>query len=163
VLAHFRREGQALHTLLANATGLSHTAQATGADTSDELYVPPWPGFEDLWIPVSDDLEYFARLGVATEGGAPRRAPCILILPGLFGDIAVWRTRDVALALRAAGFHAVAIEPRGIGRTNRRYPELFSTFGALEARELMAAAAWLQQRDYITSTGLIGFCWGANE
>ncbi len=163
VFAHFGRNPDTLHTVLGNLTGLSHTAQATGSDTSEGITPAPWPGFEDVWIPINAELEYAARLGLARENGQPRRANCVVILPGILGDLAVWRTRDLSIALREAGFHVLAVELRGMGSTNRRYPDVHSMFGALEADDLIAVALWAQSKPYVRQTGLIGFCWGANE
>lgn len=163
VLAHFDRDPAKLHKLLGNLAGIAHTAQASGVDTSNDWDVPPWPGFDDVWIPVAPDLKNFARIGLAKRDGRPIEADCIFILPGIFGDLAVWRTRDIALALRDAGFHVIAIEPRGMGRTNQRYPDVFCNFGVTESGDLVAAAAWAQRLSYVRRTGLIGFCWGANH
>lgn len=163
VLARFRRDPARMHQLLANLDGLQNTAQASGDDTSNHGPVPPWPGFEDVWIPVADGLEYHARFGVAQRDGRPITSNCIFILPGLFGDLAVWRTRDIALALRAAGLHVLAIEPRGMGETNDRYSDVYCTFGVFESDELIQAALWAQRHPFVNRTGMIGFCWGANE
>lgn len=163
VFAHFDRNPKTLHTLFGNLTGLSHSAQATGADTSEGIDVAPWPGFEDVWVPVAPGLEYAARLGLALQDGKPRPADCIVVLPGILGDLAVWRTRDLSIALREAGYHVLAVEMRGMGGTNQRYPEVHCMFGALEADDLIAVATWAQAKPFVRDTGLVGFCWGANE
>jgi predicted alpha/beta-fold hydrolase len=163
VFRHFNRDPARLHTLLGNLTGITHSAQAAGADSSDDWKVPPWPEFEDVWIPVADGLENFARFGRAEQDGKTANANCIFVLPGIFGDLTVWRTRDVAIALRDAGYHVIAIEPRGMGRTHQRYPDVPCNFGVTESGDLVAAAQWAQSLPYVDRTGLVGFCWGANH
>ncbi|HKQ49275.1 MAG TPA: alpha/beta fold hydrolase [Phycisphaerae bacterium] len=86
-----------------------------------------------------------------------------MILPGLLGDNNVLRTRDLCDALRACGFHAVALEFRGHGRTLIRHPELYYGFGVLETLDTLAVSRWLEAQPYVHRTGLIGFCWGANH
>ena len=162
VLAHFGRDPRALTTLCGNLSGLAHTAQATGAD-SDATTPAPWPGFEDVWIPVDAQLQLAGRLGRAIRAAKTITADCVVILPGLFGDTRVRRTRDLAAALRDNGVHVLALETRGFGRTGLRYPDVPYTFGVLETHDLIAVAQWLERRPEVRRTGLIGFCWGANH
>ncbi len=161
VFVHFRTDPKARSSLLKNFLGLMHTAQcAHGSDTHIDL--PPWDGFEDVWIPVADGVRLFGRLGLATRGDRPIAADCIVVLPGLFGTLEVERTRAIVAALRDSGRHALAIELRGYGRTAEVQPQVSSTFGVLETGDLLALAEWLQARPEVERTGLIGFCWGAN-
>ncbi|MCA9243105.1 MAG: hypothetical protein KDA32_04055 [Phycisphaerales bacterium] len=152
-----------LHTIVVNLEGLEHTAQATGPDASRTEPLPEWPGFDDVWIPVREGLSVSGRLGLAQRDGRVIRANCVIILPGLLGDLAPKRTRDVAAALREAGLHVLAVENAGIGRTFQRYPGVPCTFGVLESRDLVRVAEYLQSRDEVLDTGIIGFCWGANQ
>jgi predicted alpha/beta-fold hydrolase len=140
-----------------------HTAQATGADEAIEIPAPPWPGFEDVWIPINDRLQLAARLGLARRDGEPHVADCIVIIPGLLGDNAVRRTRDIGFALRDVGRHVLALELRGFGQTEARYPDVPYNFGVLETGDLLAVAEWLQEKPFVRDTGLMGFCWGANH
>ncbi len=162
VFARFHENPATLHTLFGNLSGLEDTAQATGADASDQ---PPaaWPGFHDVWIPVAPDLKLFGRLGYAERDGQRLDAPAVMVLPGLFGDLHVQRTRDLCTALRENGIHALAIELRGFGQSAVRQPGPDYLFGLRESGDLCAAAAWLQQQPHVRETGLIGFCWGANH
>lgn len=162
VLGHFGYRREELTTLLGNLSGLEDTAQATGADSGSEL-PPPWPGFRDIWIPVAGGLEIFGRLGLAQDGDRIRDADCIVILPGIFGDTRPQRTRDLALALRDGGLHALAVELRGFGQTGARYPNATYRFGLSETGDLMAVARWLEAQPHIRRTGIVGFCWGANH
>ncbi len=83
--------------------------------------------------------------------------------PPWFGDNGVTRTRDLAIALRHQGLHVLALELRGHGQTNRRYPNVFYTFGSVESQDLMRVSEWLEDRfPEVRRTGLIGFCWGGN-
>src|SRR5262249_55159040 len=91
------------------------------------------------------------------------RSDCIVILPGLLGDLSVDRTRMIAQALLAAGHHALAVELRGYGRTGREQPHVFYNFGVQETEGLETIAEWAQAMPDIDRTGLIGFCWGANH
>lgn len=152
-----------LHTLLANLEGLEHTAQATGPDASAPRDLPPWPGFSDVWIPVRENLSLSGRLGLATRDGRPIRSNCVIVLPGLLGDLAPKRTRDVAAALLESGVHVLAVENASVDRTLRRYPHVSSTFGVLESRDLVRCAEYLQERPEVIDTGIVGFCWGANQ
>lgn len=161
VNAHFGTDPTAQHTLLANASGLLHTAQAT-VDAPTGQDTPPWPGFNDIWVPIGDDFAISGRIGMAQRNGRVEDADCIIMLPGILADKNVLRTRDLCLALRDAGFHVIAIDLRGHGRTLRRYPDRFYTFGVLETGDLLALSDWLELQPHIRHTGLMGFCWGAN-
>lgn len=163
VFGHFGIHPDRLASLRGNWDGLAHTAQATGADSAPGLLTPPWPGYEDIWIPVGGAVEVSGRLGYAREGGDVRDADCIVILPGLLGDNNVLRTRDLCDALRACGFHALALEFRGHGRTLIGRPELYYDFGTLETLDVLAVSRWLEAQPHVRRTGLIGYCWGANH
>ncbi len=176
VLQHFKLHGRNLRTLLGNWRGLLHSVQAIGGRQAIDDAAPAWPGFEDVWIPVADDLQLAGRLGFANvpsdprvaralphpRVGQPRDADCIVLLPGLFGDNSILRTRDLAAALRWAGFHVLALELRAHGQTEARYPSVYYTFGVLEVGDLMVVSEWLQNLPHVRRTGLVGFCWGAN-
>lgn len=161
VFAHFQRDPDKLNSIWTNWSGIQDTAQCAGGD-SDGTAPPTWPGFEDRWIPVGA-LELCARVGFAKDRGGARRAPAVIVLPGLLGDNQVWRTRDICLALRDHGVHAIALEIRGYGQTGQRYPDLYSTFGVLESYDLLAVAAEAKRWPEVTEVGAIGFCWGANQ
>lgn len=163
VFAHFGIRPERLASLRGNWDGLAHTAQATGADSAPGLPTPPWPGYEDIWIPVGEGVEISGRLGYSREGDAIRDADCIVITPGLLGDNNVLRTRDLCDGLRACGFHALALEFRGHGRTLIGHPELYYGFGVLETLDTLAVSRWLELQLHVRRTGLIGFCWGANH
>jgi predicted alpha/beta-fold hydrolase len=162
VLKHFRLSGKNLRTLLGNGVGLSHSAQAIGSGDGIDAPPPDWPGFENITIPVSSGVELSGRLGLAMRDGRTLDADCIVLLPGLFGDNAIFRTRDLAAALRANGFHALALEIRAHGQTEARDPDAYYTFGALETVDLLLVSEWLESRPHVERTGLVGFCWGAN-
>jgi dienelactone hydrolase len=192
VLKRYARRFDRQQSLFYNCDGLSHTAQLTGGDYAAEA-PPPWPGYEQVWIPVAPGLELAGFLGYARAGEAPAapgrppstppsvmaaqagirpqsippgailNADCIVVLPGLLGHNGVRRSFDVSEALRASGRHALAVELRGHGQTERRFPGIAYNFGTLETGDLMAVAEWLQAKPHIRRTGLVGFCWGANE
>ncbi|MCH7812523.1 MAG: alpha/beta fold hydrolase [Planctomycetes bacterium] len=162
VFGHFGLDGSALHTLVGNCSGLMETVQGRGGGYAIETPAPAWPGFEDVWIPIRDGLQLSARLGLAEKDGRIAQADCIIVMPGLSGDHSVKRTRDIVLALRSFGYHALALELRGHGQTEARYPDVFYCFGAQEIRDLFAVSAWLKRRPEVRRTGLIGYCWGAN-
>lgn len=162
VREHFDRAGEDDRTLWDNWWGLAHSAQAIGAEEAVDEPAPPWPGFEEVWIPINDDLQLYGRLGLARDGDEVRRADCIVILPGLFGDLAILRTRDLAAALRSAGLHVLALDVRAHGQTEARYPDVYSTFGVLETVDLLKVSEWLERQPYVHRAGLIGFCWGGN-
>lgn len=156
---------QQLHMLLHNYEGLVHSSQATGTKYAIEQPAAAWPGFEDIWIPIDyqPGLQLSARLGLARDkDGNPLTADCIVLLPGIFGDNSIERTKQIAITLRENGFHALAIEMRGCGQTEKRFPQFPMTFGTLEAGDLLAASEWLEDQPSIERTGLIGFCWGSN-
>jgi predicted alpha/beta-fold hydrolase len=163
VLAHFNVRPDQLNSLFCNFLGLLHTAQASATDDVDKPAAAPWPGFEDVWIPVADGVELAGRLAFAEGPGGRRPADCIVILPGMLGDNAVQRTFDLATGLRAMGFHVLALELRGHGATDERYPEVYYTFGVIEAGDLMAVSEWLEKLPEVRRTGLVGFCYGANQ
>lgn len=163
VFAHFGIRRESLRSLFGNLDGIRCTAQAAGSGYHIDEPAPPWPGFEDRWIPVRDDLSLSGRLGLARQAdGGTREADGIVILPGLFGDNGIKRTRDLAVALREAGFHVLALEPRGHGQTERRFPNHPFTFGVVESDELLVVSDWLEALPSVRRTGLVGFCWTAN-
>ncbi|MFN0136541.1 MAG: alpha/beta fold hydrolase [Phycisphaerae bacterium] len=161
VYRHFGVRGDRMHTLIWNLEGIQHTAQVAQQKKID---VPPaWDEFNDVWIPVSDKVQLSGRLGLARDAAGARFADCIVVLPGILGDKSIMRTRDICFALREAGHHVLALDLRGLGQTRVRHPEIYSTFGALETGELLAVSTWLEAKSYVRDTGLIGFCWGANQ
>ncbi|MBK8915780.1 MAG: alpha/beta fold hydrolase [Phycisphaerales bacterium] len=149
------------HSLLANSSGLVHTAQAT-VDVPKAQQDEPWPGFEDIWAPIEPGFALSGRIGYARRGDRIINADCIIMLPGILADKNVSRTRDVCLALRDAGYHVIAIDLRGHGRTLQRYPNHYPTFGILETGDLIALSEWLEDQPHVRETGMMGFCWGAN-
>jgi predicted alpha/beta-fold hydrolase len=162
VYAHFRTNPARLSSVFQNFYGLMHTVQCSHT-TVPERDPPDWPEFEDVWIPVADGVRVFGRIGFATRDGTRLKADCIVILPGLLGDLSVDRTRVIAQALRASGHHALAVELRGYGRTSREQPDVYYNFGVQETEDLRTIAEWAQARPEVDRTGLIGFCWGANH
>lgn len=162
VLAHFGLKRDGLHTIRHNFSGLRQTFNGIGMESFVDEEAPAWEGFENVWIPVADDLSLYGRIGYACAEGRIRDADCIVILPGFYGDAGVTRTRDLARALVDAGYHALAIEIRGHGRTEYRYPDKRFTFGMLESIELLRVDEWLRSQPHVERTGLMGFCWGAN-
>ncbi len=162
VAATFLRPFALQQSLLCNLSGLEHSAQATGAKPAITHPAPDWPGFEQIWIPVEPGLSLSARLGLVRDAATPRVADCVVLLPGLLGDNAVLRTRDVGAALLAHGVHVLALELRGHGQTEARFPDVAYNFGVLETGDLLAVDEWLQARPFVRLTGLVGFCWSAN-
>lgn len=163
VFAHFGIRPEQLPSLRHNWQGLAHTAQASGANSEEEKPTPPWPGFEDIWIPIGDNVELCGRIRYARREGEVINTDCIVILPGILGDNNVLRTRDLAQGLVASGFHAMALELRGHGETARGRPEIHYNFGTLETFDLLAVSRWLEAQPHVRRTGLVGFCWGANH
>jgi len=163
VYNHFNVNARRLRKLLGNMNGIRFTAQGASQDYHIDTPAPHWPGFDDVWIPVQPGLALAGRLGFAVDPrGQKRSADCIVILPGFFGDNGVQRTQDLARFLVGAGFHVLALEIRGHGQTEARYPDMYHTFGVMETDDLMVVADWLQQYPQVHELGLIGYCWGAN-
>lgn len=162
VAAHFLLVPKLLSFLPYNLPGIMYSAQATGG-RFESASAPPWPGFEDVWIPIDEKLQLAGRLGLAQRDGQVLRSVCIVLIPGLFGDNWTTRSRDLGLALRDAGFHVLSLDQRGHGQTELRYPAATYTYGVYEAGDLLTVAQWLQERPEVSDTGLVGFCWGANE
>jgi pimeloyl-ACP methyl ester carboxylesterase len=153
VYRHFGRSPGSLQNVLLNPVGIMYTAQASG-----ERFlagVPePWPGFEDVWIPVEPGLDLSGRLGLVRDAaGDPRSTDCIVLLPGLFGDNSALRLQDVATVLLSLGYHVLALEQRGHGQTEKRYPDKHYSFGVLETGDVLAVAEWLQARPEVRETG----------
>jgi pimeloyl-ACP methyl ester carboxylesterase len=163
VLSHFDRRPERLESLFWNFSGLLHSAQAVGQDEAIEEPAPLWEGFKEVWVPISDDFNLSARVGWAERDGKIVDSDCIIILPGIYGDNSIWRTRELALALRSAGFHVLSVELRGHGQTEARYPDVFYNFGVREACDLMTVDEWLKEYPHINRTGIASFCWGGNE
>lgn len=162
VYAHFGLQPGRLRSLMGNFRGIQCTAQCASQDYAIDTPAPGWPGFDDVWIPIEPRLSLAGRLGLARRGKTIIDADCIVILPGFFGDNGVTRTRDMALFLRDAGYHVLALEIRGHGQTEARYPDMTHTFGVMETDDLMLVSDWLTDNPHIRRTGLIGYCWGAN-
>ncbi|HKQ46837.1 MAG TPA: alpha/beta fold hydrolase [Phycisphaerae bacterium] len=164
VLQHFHVNRDTLESLVGNCKGLEHSAQLTGPDFNPNRPPTTLPGCEDVWIPVGDDLSLHGLLCYARdEHGEFRDADCIVLLPGLLGHNGSRRTRDLTAALVGAGLHVLAIELRSHGQTGVKYPDVYYNFCTIETRDLMIVSEWLQSRPHIRRTGLIGYCWGANQ
>ncbi len=163
VVAHFEIKTDRLESIFVNFLGLAYSAQAImrrGPPTP----APPWEGFEDVWIPIREDLQLAGRLGWARDAqGRVTDADCIVIIPGIRGDNNILRVRDLALALRQSGFHVLNLELRGIGSTDRRFPKYEYTWGILETDDLLIVADWVQGKPHVRRTGLVGYSWGANQ
>ena len=167
VFNHFGINPDGLQTLLMNSRGLKYSAQASSRDYFIERQASPWPGFEDIWVPMqlptADKLSLSGRLGYARDAqGNIKDAVCLVILPGMFGDHGVRRSQDLAIPLREAGFHVLSLELRGHGQTEKRYPRMHHAFGAFETDDLMQVSDWLEGQPHVLRTGLIAFCWNAN-
>ena len=163
VFAHFDWRAEKLETLTGNLYGFQHTARCLGTKPYTQQPAPAWPGFQQVWIPVEDRLSISGRLGLALEAEAPRSADCIIILPGLFGDNGILRTRDLAVALRQLGWHVLALEYRGHGQTEGKYPDFPYVWGLLESDDLITASEWLKRKPCIQRTGLVGYSWSAGH
>ena len=149
--------------LMGNWNGFLQTAQQVGADSYIDKPPPDWPGFEDVWVPVADDVQLAGRLGLVRSDSNITEADCIVIVPGFMGDLGGQRTRDVALALRENGFHVLALDLRGHGRTEHRYPDMYYSYGVIETRDLLRTSRWLRESfACVRRTGLLGYCWGGN-
>jgi predicted alpha/beta-fold hydrolase len=167
VFNHFGINPDGLQNLIMNFRGLKYTAQAASRNYFIEQQAPPWPGFEDTWIPIqlpnAAELSLSGRLGYARDAqGNIKDATCLVILPGMFGDHGVQRSRDLAIPLREAGFHVLDLELRGHGQTEARYPRMYHTFGVFETDDLMQVSDWLEHQPHVRRTGLLGYCWNAN-
>lgn len=158
----FDKDPDGLNVALTNYWALLHTAQAIGTGDSIDHPPTPWEGFSSVWIPVAPGVELHGRLGLVEENGKPTSADCIVILPGMLGDNKTLRTRDLANALHDSGFHVLAIELRGQGQTEARFPNITHNYGVTETVDLMRVSDWLVDHPNIRETGLIGFSWGAN-
>lgn len=167
VFAHFSIDPAKLQSLVQNFRGLRYSAQAASRDYYIDKPAPAWPGFDDVWIPITmpinDVCVLNGRMAYARDRhGNVRDADCIVVLPGLFGDHGVKRSRDICIALRDYGFHVLHLEPRGHGQSEKFYPRMYNTFGILESDDMIQVADWLQSRPHVRRTGLIGYCWNAN-
>jgi pimeloyl-ACP methyl ester carboxylesterase len=167
VSRHFDMDEDDLQSLLDNYKGIRYSAEAASSDYHIDKPAPSWTGFEDIWIPIPQpkdwELSLSGRIGFARDGqGRIIDSDCIVILPGLFGDNGVKRSKDISLALRDSGFHVLSLEIRGHGQTEARYPNMYSTFGVMETDDLMHVSDWLEELPHVNRTGLIGYCWPAN-
>lgn len=162
VFDYFDKIPAYLHTGLGNMSGLMCTAQVTGDTEAIEVPAPEWPGFEDVWIEVQPGVKISGRLGLAMKDGKPIDADCIVLLPGLLGDNMRVRTRDICMGLRDAGYHTLALEFRGHGQAEAKYPDVPYNFGVMETPDLLVTDEWLQDKPYVRRTGVIGFSWSAN-
>jgi predicted alpha/beta-fold hydrolase len=163
VVAHFGIKTGQLESVFVNFLGLTYSAQAI-MRRSPLRSAPSWEGFQDVWIPVREDLQLAGRLGWARDAlGRVTDADCIVILPGIRGDNNILRVRDLALALRQSGFHVLNLELRGTGLTDRRFPRYEYTWGIFETDDLLIVADWIQGQPHVRRTGLVGYSWGANQ
>lgn len=167
VFKQFGIHPSGLQSLLLNSRGLKYSAQAASREYFIERKAPAWPDFEEVWVPIQSptaaEFSLAGRLGYACdEQGRVKDATCVVILPGLFGDNGVLRSQDLAIPLRKAGFHVLALELRGHGQTEKRYPRVHHAFGVFEADDLVQVSDWLERQPHITRTGMIACCWNAN-
>ena len=160
--ARLKIQPDRLETFWYNFLGLSYSAQAISTK-DDTAPAPPWEDFEDVWVPISDDVSLAGRLGtVRGPDGRATKADCIVILPGLVGTNNIIRLHDLARGLVDSGYHVLSLELRGLGQTDARYPHVAHTWGVRETGDLLIVAQWLQRKPQIRRTGLVGFSWSAN-
>ena len=163
VVAEFQIKTDRLESIFVNFLGLMYSAHAV-MPRSPHGPAPPWKGFEDVWVPVREDLQLAGRLGWARDAvGRVADADCIVILPGIRGDNNILRVRDLAIALHQSGFHVLTLEFRGTGMTDERFPGHEYTWGVFETDDLLVVADWLQSEPHVRRTGLVGYSWGANH
>lgn len=163
VWEYFDRKPTNIGRVYNNWAGLRESAQSGGRPYQQYDPSLAWEGFEDITLKTLDGHEVSGRLGWArSSSGQIIDADCIILVPGVYGHNLTLRTRDMAAALRATGFHVLAMEPRGHGQTAQRHPDLPFTFGVLETCDLLAAAAWLESQPHVKETGAMGHSWGAN-
>lgn len=162
VYDHFGVDPGNLQTLTANYHGIAYTARLVSQKSSIETPSANWDGFEEVWIPVASDVSLAGRLGFAKRNGQVVDAPCIVVLPGFFGDNGVQRTRDLAAGLIQSGLHVLAVEVRGHGQTEMKNPRTPYLFGVKESADLLAVSEWVQAKPHVISTGLIGYCWSGH-
>lgn len=164
VYRFFDRDIRKMQGLTTNWWALQHTAQAIEKGYAIENAPELWPGFRSVWIPVAPGVELHGFLGFAERDGRPIEADCIVILPGLYGDNGAKRNRDLSLALRNSGFHVLSLELRGHGQVEARHAHIYYNYGVMETQDLLNVSEWLQDSfPHVRETGLIGFCWGANQ
>jgi len=164
VWEHFDRTPESFNRVVANWGGMLQSAQSGGRPYQQYDPTEAWPGFEDIEFQPPNGEEIAGRAGWARDpNGVIIPADCIILMPGIYGHNLTLRTRDMAMALRSAGFHVFAMEPRGHGRTNARHPDLAFTFGVLETCDLLVAADWLERLPHVKETGAMGHSWGANN
>ena len=152
-----------VHTVFGNLQGMMYSAAASGSEVYIDEPAPLWPGCERVWIPVADGVALSGQLGLARRADAVRNADCVIILPGCLGDTGPLRSRALAQALLAQGVHVLGLEQRGAGVTEMRQPDVPYAFGTFETGDLLAVDEWLKTQPGIRRTGLIGYCWGANQ
>lgn len=162
VLKYFKKNKAYLHTFIGNLSGISQTAQVTGNSHCMDEPAPPWDGFEDIWIPISESLQLSTRIGWARRDGRIIDSDCIILLPGLLGDNMRKRAKDIGQMLVEAGHHVVSLEFRGHGQTEAKYPDVAYNFGTIEAGDLVTVAEWLESQPHVTATGVVSFSWSAN-
>jgi predicted alpha/beta-fold hydrolase len=160
---HFAVRTWGLEAICVNFIGLACSAQAANRG-DDSTVPPPWPGFQDVWVPICEDLQLAGRMGMAQAAdGQAADADCIVILPGIHGGLNALRTRDLALALQQSGLHVLALDLRGQGQTLARYPHKDYAWGVLETDDLLIVSDWLTRQAHVLHTGLVGYSWGANH
>ena len=155
VFRKFTLEPAKLDTLYGNLRGIMHTARVTSPPPGNTPS-PPWEGFEEVEVPLSDGLKPHARLG------APRPADeipgsYVVITHGMFGSLEGVSMENHVQALRRAGHHVLAIELRGHGQTNERNRTIPITFGLRETSDLLSAARWLKREHHAKRVGLVSF------
>jgi predicted alpha/beta-fold hydrolase len=165
VYEYFDRRPETLNKLTKNWYGMVHTGQGVSRSEAIDEPVPPWDGFDTVWIPVAERVTLHGRIGLERgTDDVPVDADCIVLIPGFLGDNAVLRTRDLAFALRSRGLHVLVLELRGHGRVEHYFPDVYYTFGVTETQDLLRVSQWLQDHhSFIRNTGLVGFCWGGNH
>jgi len=160
LVARYSIKPDKLESIFVNWMGLSYSAQVTGADAGNTP-APPWPGFIDVWVPINPDFKLAGRLGMARGAdGKVLSADCIVLLPGLCGGNNVIRQRDLAMSLKSSGMHVLSVETRGQGQTAVRYPDVACTWGLMESYDLLMVSDWLESKENVRRTGMIGFSWG---
>lgn len=138
---------------------IPHEPNALGVRAA-HLHTRPYPlAFEDISFTAADGTRLAGMLA-RHQDNRPR--PGIVLVPGMT------QTRDLKFIVELAelfarnGWHVLAIDLRGHGRSRRLSPALI-TMGWKETADVIGAARYLQRQAHVSSVAVMGFSMGGRS
>merc|ERR1711939_388122 len=142
-------------------TSMAYTHQDSPPDAPDPTTLPPLslpPGVTSRFIDTTPHSLVFHILESLPSNLSPNSKPPLILLCHGFPEIA-YSWRKILPLLSAQGYHAVAFDQRGFGRTHSRRPLTSTSFGPVTL--IRDAVPLVHALGYDTVKCIVGHDFGA--